>query len=303
MQIEGKLATTLPFLPLKQRNAALDNLFYDTPSLKPAEMRQLTPLIDIKGSIVVVPPGSSNQPIRHYERALRFMNKEGDNIRAIAIAGVGSSVIGTAALARNVADALACDVAGIVTGYGMSDVITEALGGWFVFGTLDRLRLDLEKFVGKATSPLSELERPDSSHAMSATGILEPRLVGQPGFDDVTTLVDILTARPKNLELLVGHSKGSLLIDFVLDQFVDELEGDDSPLFEQLDVITMGAVVDISRKFRKVKQYLGAIDWFGGLNSELGLPHQLVPNAWHHLNRSIPRHMDAVSLMQRFRAA
>ena len=110
MQIEGKLATTLPFLPLKQRNAALDNLFYDTPSLKPAETRQLTPLIDIKGSIVVVPPGYSNQPIRHYERALRFMNKEGDNIRAIAIAGVGSSVIGTAALARNVADALACDV-------------------------------------------------------------------------------------------------------------------------------------------------------------------------------------------------
>ena len=231
------------------------------------------------------------------------MNKEGDNIRAIAIAGVGSSVVGTAALARNVADALACDVAGIVTGYGVSDVITEALGGWFVFGTLDRLRLDLEKFMGTATSPLSELERPDSAHATSPTGVLEPRLVGQPGFDDVTTLVDILTARPKNLEFLVGHSKGSLLIDFVLDQFVDELEGDDSPLFKELNVITMGAVVDISSKFQRVTQFLGAIDWFGRLNSRPGLPHEVVPDAWHHLNRSIPKHMDAVSLLQRFRGS
>jgi hypothetical protein len=302
MQIEGKLATTLPFLPLKQRNAALDNLFYDTPTLKPGEMSQLTPLIDIKGSIVVVPPAASDQPIRHYERALRFMNKEGDNIRAIAVAGVGSSVIGTAALARNVADALQCDVAGIVTGYGMSDVITEALGGWFVFGALDRLRLDLEKVIGKAMSPLSELERP-GVHAASASGVLEPRLVGQPGFDDVTTLVDILTARPKNLEFLVGHSKGSLLIGFVLGQFVDELGGDESPLFEQLNIVTMGAVVDIPDRFHRVTQYLGAIDWFGGLNSDLNLPHETVANAWHHLNRSIPRHMDAVALLQRFRGA
>jgi len=39
---------------------------------------------------------------------LRFMSNEGDRI---ALAGVGSSGLGTAALARN--------IAGIVTGYGI----------------------------------------------------------------------------------------------------------------------------------------------------------------------------------------
>jgi len=43
--------------------------------------------------------------------------------------GVGSSPLGTAALARAVADALDTDVAGIITGYGLSDVMAEALCG------------------------------------------------------------------------------------------------------------------------------------------------------------------------------
>ena len=92
-----------------------------------------------------MPPSNSDRQIRHYKRALRFMNKEGPTIRAIAVAGVGSSALGTAALARSIADALDTDVAGIVTGYGLSDVMTEALGGWFVFGAADRIRFAMEK--------------------------------------------------------------------------------------------------------------------------------------------------------------
>jgi len=301
MQLETQLAATLPFLPLKQRNAALDNVFYDTSSLRPDETVRLTPLIDLKGSIIVVPPAASAQPIRHYERALRFMNKEGDDIRAIAVAGVGSSVLGTAALARNVADALGCDVAGIVTGYGMSDVVSEAMGGWFIFGTLDRLRLDMEQLVGNAVKTLPEAADPTSAQASIAVseGVLHPDLAGKPGFADVTTLVDVLIARPKNLQWLVGHSEGSLLIDFVLDQFVTELEGDESPLYQQLRIVTLGAVVDIPEKFQRTRQYLGALDWFGGMNSRLNLPHDSVEGAWHHLNRKLPCHMDAVSILQK----
>ena len=44
---------------------------------------------------------------------------------------------GTAALARSIADALDADVAGIVTGYGLSDMMSEALGGWFAVGAAD----------------------------------------------------------------------------------------------------------------------------------------------------------------------
>ena len=84
------------------------------------------------------------------------MNDEGDRIEGIALAGVGSSGLGTAALARNVADAYGVDVAGIVTGYGMADVLSEALGGWFFYGTIDRWRLALEQLYERMRDRLSE---------------------------------------------------------------------------------------------------------------------------------------------------
>lgn len=296
-----QLTAQVPFLPFKQRNAALDSLFYDTASLSAEETARLSPLVDREGSIIVVPPTGSSRPIRHYKRALRFMNKEGDTVRAIAVAGVGSSVLGTAALARNVADAIGDDVAGVVTGYGMTDLISEALGGWFVFGAADRARLHLERAVELSTAPL-----PEARHSTGGTAGPESfsdggsgLIPGLPGNPDVTTLVDILIARPKQLELLVGHSKGCLLIDFVLEQFVDELEGDDHPLYQNLKIVTLGAVIDLPPQFGKVRQYLGALDWFGGMNSRLHVAHERIPKAWHHLNRGMPYHLDAVATVQR----
>ena len=106
MSASTEFVTSLPFLGYKQRNAVLDSFFYDTASLTVEEKTKLSPLVDREGSIIVVPPSNSDRQIRHYKRALRFMNKEGPTIRAIAVAGVGSSVLGTAALARNIADAL-----------------------------------------------------------------------------------------------------------------------------------------------------------------------------------------------------
>ena len=134
MSASTEFAASLPFFSYRQRNAVIDNFFYDTASLTLEEKAKLSPLVDREGSIIVVPPSNSDRQIRYYKSALRFMNKEGPTVRAIAVAGVGSSALGTAALARNIADALNTDVAGIVTGYGLSDVVTEAFGGWLAFG-------------------------------------------------------------------------------------------------------------------------------------------------------------------------
>lgn len=292
------LAAELPFLPIKQRNAALDATFYDIACLSAEEKGRLSPLVDREGSIVVVSPSRANQPIRHYKKALRFMNKEGDLVRAIAVAGVGSSVLGTASLARNVADALDCDVAGIVTGYGMSDLLSEALGGWFVFGAADRLRLQIEQLVERSSTTLPEATQASKASTASALAGIESLSAGIPGNYDVTTLVDLLMARPKNLEVIVGHSKGCLLIDFVLEQFVQEMEGDAHALYDKLCVVTFGAVVSLPRQFKRVRQYLGGLDWFGGMNSRLNIPHERIPGAWHHLNRSIPYHLDVVSVLK-----
>jgi hypothetical protein len=283
-----------PLIPLRQRNAFLDNLFYDTSSLSADEIAKLSPATDREGAIVVVPPAASGHPMRHYKSALRFVNKEGAAIQAIAVAGVGSSVVGTAALARNVADALNCDVAGIISGYGIADLMSEALGGWFVFGVADRTKLYLENLVESARTTMAELKSRQAGTEAAGFGLSWT----SPGAEDVATLSNILLAGPPNLRFLVGHSKGSLLIDFALEQFVSDLEGDVSPLFDRLHVVTFGAVVSPPRQFRHVKQYLGKLDWFGGINSSLSVPHILVDGSWHHLNRKTPCHLDAVAVMR-----
>ena len=225
-----------------------------------------------------MPPSNSDREIRHYSHALRFMTKEGPSIRAIAVAGVGSSALGAAALARELADALDTDVAGIVTGYGLSDMMSEALGGWFAFGAADRIRHTMERAFAR----------------MRPTALAESVT---PGSDAAATLSEILLAAPPKLDTLVAHSKGSLVVAHALQRYVDDLEVDDSPLFKRLHIVTLGAVVGVPAEFKHVKQYLGAYDWFGGANSSLGVTHERVPGVSHHLNPGFPYHMRVAPLL------
>jgi hypothetical protein len=84
------LALDVPYLSVKTRNTFADSIFYDVRSLSAEEQAQLNPLNDREGSVVVVPPSGKGR-LRHYRSALRFMHAEGDNIRAIAVAGVRAS--------------------------------------------------------------------------------------------------------------------------------------------------------------------------------------------------------------------
>jgi hypothetical protein len=115
---------------------------------------------------------------------------------------------------------------------------------------------------------------------------------------DTGTLLDILIAKPKNLKLLIGHSKGNLLIDYVLEKFITEF-GDNHPYYNELNIVTLGAITDIPDRFKRCNQFIGSIDWFGGLNSRIGLPHEKIPNAWHHLNTSIPFHLSVTNVLDK----
>ncbi|MCB9853785.1 MAG: hypothetical protein H6819_11860 [Phycisphaerales bacterium] len=278
--------------PIRYRNSLLDGVFYDVGALTADERRTLSPMIDREGSIVVVSPAASNREIRHYKSALRFFTNEGDHVSAAAVAGVGSSVLGTAAMARNIANAYGVDVAGLVTGYGMADLLTEALGGWFFYGAMDWSRLEFKRFVENLKDSLPEAK---SMHHRS--GSAGPRRMTLPGNQDSGTLLDVLIARPPKLKLIVGHSKGALLIDYVLDKFVAELNVDAHPYFEELVIVTIGTVVGLSEKFLRLRQYLGEYDWFGKMNSRVGLPYESVPNAWHHLNTHLPNHVPLERLL------
>lgn len=49
--------------------------------------------------------------------------------------------------------------------------------------------------------------------------------------------------------------------------------------FEQLRIVTFGAVTDLPPKVTNVHQFLGSFDWFGAMNSRLDVRHTKVPDA------------------------
>jgi hypothetical protein len=304
-------------LPLKVRNQAVDAVFYNIGALSVPEMASLSPWVDRKGAIIVVSPGDAQREdrIRHYPNALRFMLKEGDNVQAIAVASVGSSVLGTAALARAVADFYGFDVAGIVSGYGVADVVQEGLGGWFFYGAIDRFRYKMEQALARL-----ETSGHDGPNAQSYTEMIRKYLISPldsivPGNLDLTALHDLLYSRflfrqPKKLRMLVGHSRGNLLIRFILNHMVAELRGEHGEMprepFNNLAVVTLGAVVDIPPELIRAEhdhQFLGELDLLGMTNSDQTcgvIEHSTrIPGAGHHLNPTIPFSMSVPKVLEK----
>lgn len=288
-------------LPFKGRNNALDRLFYDISSLSPEEQAELSPLKDREGTVLLVYPTGDGRKFDHFRNALQLVHNKPGDVGGIAIAGVGSSVLGTAALARNVADAIGAPVAGIVSGYGMTDLVAEALGGWFFFGAIDRGKY-------KAEAVMSTLSHGGTAGATTADGMgqglrgTNALLDGLPLQSDTSALLDLLEVAPPNLKWLVGHSKGCLLIDYVLERYVRGQTKESDPLYDRLNVVTLGAVVNLPARFKNVTQVIGSIDGFGKLNSSLAVPHREIHGAWHHLNRALPAHLDAKEIIATIKA-
>jgi hypothetical protein len=314
-------SNVLPFnILLKTRNQAIDSVFYDVSSLTFDEWVSLTPWVDRKGKIIVVSPSGSVSPggtqkaIRHYESSEEFLRSEDWKcVAAIAVAGVGSSVIGTAAMARNVADACQGDVAGVVSGYGAADVVLEGLGGWFFYGKIDQFRYEMQA----AMEDLGAIISSSFSKGTDVRSFLRryfdmPLDTYVPSNPDVAALHDILLERylhrNTNLRLLVGHSKGNLLISAVLNHMSHSLRNDDSgedKAFHNLAVVTLGAVVDLPGDMileENQYQFLGTLDLLGRMNSRsIGgdiARKQAVPGVWHSLNSRLPGHMDLTDLLR-----
>jgi hypothetical protein len=319
--LEGNPLT--PFLMLvNARNQAADAFFYDVGALAAKEWLALKPWVNCKGTVIVVSPGDSKRPdtVRPYKHTLEFLNREGHLVDAIAVAGVGSSVVGTAALARSVADTYRCEVAGIVTGYGLADVVLEGLGGWYFYGKIDQLRYELERGASDLGAVLSQVfsKGIDPNEIMRSFDFRLDDYV--PPTLDVSALNDVLLARywhrtrPRmRLRLLVGHSKGNLLISSALNHMCHELRGLggdvpgglDDP-FNSLAVVTLGAVVDLPEALIKPEnqyQLLGSLDLLGRVNSRsiAGNINRaiMVDGAGHHLNRKIPAHLDVAKELKK----
>ncbi|MEO5379012.1 MAG: hypothetical protein H7832_14715 [Magnetococcus sp. DMHC-6] len=283
------------FAPMRARNALLDALFYDEGALTAEELHELYAHPHREGSILVVSPKNSKnvKRIRPYKTVLEFMQAEGEYVTAIVVPGVGSSAVGAAALARNVANRYQIEVVGIVTGYGMGDLLTEVLGGWAFYGYKDWAHYEFGKFFEQMHKNLSD---PDILKSIVSNKEYKIPKIDLPMQQDAETLLEILAQQPQKLKLLLGHSKGSLLIDFVLEKIA--LEQKKYSYCEDLTVVTLGTVVDLPEKFKKKFQFIGSLDWFGGMNSRLSIPRIYVPGVWHHLNTKLDFHMSVEKVLE-----
>lgn len=283
-----------PFKPwLDRRNTLLDGVFYDVANLTDEEKVVVLAAPLKEGSVLLVPPAGSNQSIQPFDNAPDALKVAKSKIVGVAVPGVGSSALGAASLARTVANTLAGEVLAVVCGQGLTDVLTEALGGWFFYGYLDRFKYQLDALMAKvaASSPAGAAATGvggDMTMAVTRTGV--------PAQLDVGVLNAVLDSAPPKLKLIVGHSKGSLLIDYALEEFVRAQRGQHSRLYEDLSIVTVSAIASLPHEFKNVRQVIGSIDTFGGINSipellkskERGFRPYFVNGAWHHLNSQIP---------------
>jgi hypothetical protein len=295
---------------LRLANTALDALFYDTFALSrellwrgeiittdtsrksadetavigPALGRiDLGALSNPEGCILVI--DSKNAPfVTRFDRVDEFIHwtrSAGSDVRAITVTGVGSSALGSAAFAWNVAMAEGERVAAIVPGCGVADWMSQALGGWFGLGMHEWMDTIAHRAVAYVAPSLARIGHqiletlPDAGEAFES---------GNPASD---VLHAVLRHIP-GITLLAGHSKGALVIE-------NALQGLDAATTRRLHVMTFGCPIDESVHVARYTQYLGYFDPIGWLNAWGNRPERRLP-AHHSTNTAIPLSMPVAIL-------
>ena len=120
----------------------------------PSRIIDFDALSDPEGSLLLI--DATIAPYVHkYQSVRKFLESPYQETRDVDIAtitGVGSSALGSAALAWDISRALEKPVLAIVPGYGVADVILQGLGGWFAFGLHDFLSSKTLIQTGLATT-------------------------------------------------------------------------------------------------------------------------------------------------------
>ncbi|MCA1438022.1 hypothetical protein I6F33_34470 [Bradyrhizobium sp. BRP20] len=286
-------------------NTALDIVFYDVATLAaqlaekdasvrareekpPSRIVQLDALSDPEGSLLLIDANTAPY-VHRYTNVEVFLTSPHPETRAVeivTITGVGSSALGSAALAWDISIALGKPVLAIVPGYGMADVILQALGGWFGFGLYDYLHAKslIQNALANAAPRTASIGRQLPASTPDAK-----TLHGAPVFRHGSGSSDVLHAlllhRDAAFKLLVGHSKGALQIG----NAIRSLPPDRS---HELRVVTLGCPISTDVEGVSYYQYLGLFDALGQLNMWGHRPNQWPPT-WHSTNPKLPPAMTA----------
>jgi hypothetical protein len=286
-------------------NTTLDFIFYDVPTLcaaltakdRPMQARDEKPpsriidfdaLSDPEGALLLI--DATTAPYVHkYQSVEKFLQspyRETRDVDIVTITGVGSSALGSAALAWDISVALARPVLAIVPGYGVADVLLQALGGWFAFGLHDFF--DSKTFIQTALATAAPQTARIGRELVASTP-RAPTARGAPIFRYGSGSSDVLHAllehRVTPFRLLVGHSKGALQINNAIQSLPAERT-------RGLRVVTLGCPIGRNVAGVDYHQYLGLFDALGQLNAWGHLPDHW-PQTWHSTNPALPPAMAA----------
>ena len=217
---------------LRMSNTVLDSIFYDVPRLSadlrardsetlasggdaPSSIIAFDALSDPEGSLIYIDAARAPyvQRYKDVELFLTSPSPEAQDVAIATITGVGSSALGSAALAWDISVALRKPVLAIVPGYGVADVVLQALGGWFGFGLHDFLQTKsvVQNALASVAPATASIGRELSASAPDAKTVH-----GGPVFRYGSGSSDVLHAllqhRAAPFGLLIGHSKGALQI-------------------------------------------------------------------------------------------
>lgn len=277
---------------VRQRNAFLDWLFYDIKTVSKGEAQAISPWLADEGSILLVPPsGKGMLKLCTSINELVAMDTRG--VHTLVVAGVGSSALGSAALARNVADAIDAPVAAVVSGYGLADIAAEALGGFFLFGTLNSVRHSFEWLDRYRESAM--FYEPEFGNKKSSGNYSPVRRS-----KDTRTVRALLAHPALTFDLLVGHSKGNLVLSEALFAIQESAPQSLTYLAKKVRIVTLSAKIAMPSKFLQVIDVMGQLDNFGGLNSRHDIRTDYsVPAAWHHTNTDLFFHLPVTKTIRR----
>ena len=99
------------------------------------------------------------------------------------------------------------------------------------------------------------------------------------------------------MKSVVAHSKGCLSVAYALEALALLGAKAAAARAKRAHYITLGAVVEFPDGYENVSQYLGALDWFGAMNSRRHVEHESVTGAWHHLNTMLPASMGVADVL------
>jgi hypothetical protein len=286
-------------------NTALDVIFYNVPSLAaqlakkdvttaardqkpPSRIVQFDALSDPEGSLLLIDANTAPYVHRYtdVEAFLASPHEETRDVDIVTITGVGSSALGSAALAWDISLAVEKPVLAIVPGYGMADVMLQALGGWFGFGFYDYVHAKslIQNSLANAAPQTASIGRQLSACTPDAK-TLHGAPVFRHGSGSSDVLHSLLLHRDAPFKLLVGHSKGALQIGNAIRSLPPERT-------HGLDVLTLGCPIATDVDGVNYYQYLGLFDALGQLNMWGHKPDQW-PLTWHSTNPMLPPAMAA----------